>query len=149
MEYLYHWSQSNPQLYFFITFVLSILGIILTIWFGLKSLSFKKIACYIEGENLIKDFSNQFKELNIIFDQKDINILSVSRITIWNSGKQPITNKDVSQVEPLLISLKKDVKILSIKLLHESKKSNMRVKNQIRFLRVFWIMIRLKLTLII
>lgn len=75
--------------------------------------------------NLISTFAEQIPELNVTYADQSIRSPSMSRILFWNAGLKAITPTDVSKGNPFRLSVGKNSKILSVRLLSQNNPSNL------------------------
>lgn len=120
---LWSFLEQNPW-YGFIGIILSIVGIIATIYFAKKSRKEKDPKYFLRTHNLIRDFSNQLKALEINYAGQTISNLTVTRIFFWNNGMDTIDKVDIAEASPILIKMKNDYKILSAKVLYTKNATN-------------------------
>jgi hypothetical protein len=72
----------------------------------------------------VKDSIDKIKCVNILYKGDKINNLSVSKVAIWNAGKDAIRNTDIANKDKLRIEIDEEYKILECELLHQINKAN-------------------------
>jgi hypothetical protein len=100
-----------------LSFLGTILGVILAIIFYRVSKREKKPYWSIGSNNLIEGFSSQVPGLEISYNNQKVENLTVSKIVFWNDGKETIHGTDIAEADPLQIIARGNVKILDIKVL--------------------------------
>jgi hypothetical protein len=100
-----------------ISLALAIVGIVLAYIFYRRSQRTKEPCWVIRNTTLVQGYSAHLTNLNVLYNDKSVENLSVSRLCIWNNGNDTIDHADISNVNPLKITPKDGVKILDTKLL--------------------------------
>lgn len=114
---------SNPWLGF-LSFVVTIISVLLAIYFFKKGTK-KRIPCYsIESHNLVKDFTNKIDGLVISYSNKSIKNFTISKIAFWNAGNETINGTDVVNSDPISIRAKNNNLILNAKIIALNNESN-------------------------
>jgi len=88
MESFWTWLSSvvTSPLFSVASFVLAVVGVILTIHFYRKGRRQKALSYVRQSDTLVEDLSDRFPKLSISFGGENISAFTVSRIAIWNSG---------------------------------------------------------------
>lgn len=85
----------------------------------------KRIPIYrCRTTRLITSSIKQIDELDILYGKKKLNALSITKIVLWNAGRETISGSDVSEVDRLRISIGSDYEILSCDILNQTKIAN-------------------------
>jgi hypothetical protein len=84
-------------------FIISIISIVLAVIFYYKSLREKKPVFAKQTINLIKSNLTSFSKLQINYDGRKVDKLTLTKLSLWNSGKATIYKNDITTVDPLLI----------------------------------------------
>lgn len=93
-EFLKFWE--NTSIINIIFFLLSILGIFLTLFFYFKSKK-QKVPLYgTRSINLIKGKANKIDDLEILFKGDKVQYLTITKLLFWNAGKETIHRSDVA-----------------------------------------------------
>lgn len=99
-----NWLNSlvtNP--WFGITsFIIGVLGVILTIIFYFKSKKFKRPCYAIRSLGVVEDITNKSKSLEIYYAGQKIERLTITRIAFWNAGNETIDKRDIAPADPIL-----------------------------------------------
>lgn len=98
--------------------------ILVSIIIQIKNTKRKQPTYRTKNINLIKDSINKIEKVDILYNRKKINNLSVSKIVIWNSGKDTILRADVATTNKFRIEIDKDYKILEYELLYQEQSAN-------------------------
>lgn len=97
---------SKRNIWNIISISVAILGIVLSIYFYLKSNKSKLPNYAIMNENIINDLSSKVNQLNIYYKDKKINNFSVCKFAFWNAGSQTINGIDIAKADPIAVNLK-------------------------------------------
>lgn len=101
-----------------ISLLLGILGLFIGYIFYKKGQKEKAPCWAIKTSNLFVGFSNKIHKLNVRYDDIPTETLSISKIIIWNDGKETIDRSDESDINPMMIlPANGNVKILDAKIL--------------------------------
>lgn len=115
---------NNNPLFNLITLAIALLGIILTVYFAVRARKSKKPIYAIRTINLVKDKLGKIDRVEMLFDGKRIDNLSISKFALWNEGKDTIRAADVATLNPLKIIISDDYQILDCKITAESDRAN-------------------------
>ncbi len=120
---LIEWLTNNPflNLIFLILAIASVVISIFLYYIGKKN---KEPTYLIKNFPIINDSISVIKELNIKYMEQDIKRLTISKISFWNNGRQTIEGSDIAPADKLRIKLESGEKIISAKIILESKKAN-------------------------
>lgn len=113
----------NPWMAMFL-FVVTLLGIILTIVFGFKSLKRKLPVIEIRSSNLINNFTNKYNGLKISLNGIDCENLTVTKIIFWNNGRETIQRSNIPDLDKIKIIPREGVKIFSAEIIKVANKVN-------------------------
>ena len=94
-----------------------VIGVSVAIFFYRKSRHYKQFAYAVVTRNLIQDFTTKFAKLEILFGEKPIKTISVSKVAIWNEGNETIHGSDIANADPLRISITDSAELLDYSLL--------------------------------
>ncbi len=117
-ELLINITNSN-----FLTFALLFLALAaLFIPFLLKEK--KKFVYSIRSYSLIENLDD-FKDLKILYKDKEINNLIISKVAFWNNGRSTIRKEDIAEADPIRISMDGDSKIYHARIIKKDKANNL------------------------
>ncbi len=116
----------SPLILASVIFDLVICGIGIAVSLLLFFLSRKKrIPIYrCRTTRLITSSLNQIDGLDILYDNKKLNALSISKVALWNAGRETISGTDVSELDRLRVSLNTKYEFLSCHILSQTKIAN-------------------------
>lgn len=117
------WLNENHWLNL-IFLILAILSIIISIYLYFKSKR-RKIPIYlIKTFNLIRDRVNKIQEVKIIYSDKPIKNLSITKIAFWNRGNEVINKSDIAPKEPIRIVVGEEYEILNANIIFIKNEAN-------------------------
>jgi hypothetical protein len=101
--------------------ILAIVGIYLTI----KSNKKKEPVYSIKSNNLISDYASKYKNLNVSYNRKKVENITISKILFYNRGAETITQDDIYLIKnrPRIVP-KEGVKILDASILQTNNPSS-------------------------
>lgn len=115
--------DSNP--YFnAASFLLAILGIVFSIYFYVKSQKKREPTYISRTVNLVRENIQKIDRINILYDGKAVDNLSITKIALWNNGKETIDCGDVAKKNPLRLSIKNDYIFLNAEVIYQKNTSN-------------------------
>lgn len=126
------WAQLNGNWWAenWLTLMLGVGGIIATflgIYIGYLLGRKDKCPCYkVRSNNLVKGLTQKISELEIHYHGHGAPVenVTVTRILLWNSGRDPIKASDVVKAEPITVRMKNPCTILSATLVYQQEPSN-------------------------
>lgn len=104
--------------------ILTLISIFLSIWFYIKSKRTRKPTYCVRTFNLVRDKINKIDSVNILYQGEKIDNLSISKIAIWNGGKETISQSDIAKNDRFRIEIVDTASILDFKLLFEKNNAN-------------------------
>ncbi|MBA3073130.1 MAG: hypothetical protein FP831_06015, partial [Anaerolineae bacterium] len=107
-----------------ISISLGLIGIITGLIFFLLSIRKKEFTYIIETENLITNDIAQYSGLEFFYNKNKVRNLSFGKVLIMNTGKEPITKKDLTTINPIALKFSENAKILYSSLIFQSSVSN-------------------------
>lgn len=120
---LINFFEANPYLNI-VSLLIAILGIILSIYFYQRSLKLKKPIFLVRTINLVKQNVNKIESVEILYKGDKIQNLSISKIALWNDGKDTINFNDIAQNNPIKISIDESYQILDAEIIFQKNPSN-------------------------
>lgn len=107
-----------------IFYCLTTISIPLMIYFYFKSKKNKKPTYAIRTVNLVKEKIKKIKSVEIYYKGQFIDNISVTKIAIWNAGKDTISKTDIAENDLFRIEISKKFKILDCEILTENNTAN-------------------------
>ena len=107
------------------TLILSLIfGVIISRYFYLKGQK-KRIPTYmVRTINLIRGNIQKIGVVDILYSKEKIDNLSVSKIALWNDGKETINSTDIAQKEPIRLVINENYIFLDVKILFQKNNAN-------------------------
>lgn len=100
-----------------ISFLLAMVGLVLTVVFYYKGKRDKEPCWAIQTVNLFTDYSGIYEGLEIQYKGETVKNLSISKIAFWNGGKLTIHGTDLTNEDPLRIEMVGNGQILDARLI--------------------------------
>ncbi len=113
--------MNNPWIVF-ISLIIGILGTFFSAY-SLKGMQRKRIEVRSNSYNIINNSVSRFTKLKILYDEKTVDSLTITKITFWSNSFATIRGDDLIVKEPFTISFS-DASILDVSILKESSPSN-------------------------
>ncbi len=104
-----------------VSLIIAIIGIILSVYFYLKSKKTKKPYYSSRSLRLIGKEVNSIDGLKVFYDDKQLSALTITKFAFWNAGRETISFSDLSEKDILRIQSKDNIEILSCDVLTQSK----------------------------
>lgn len=90
----------NPE--FIISFLLSLVGIILSFYFYLKERKFRQIS-YTYQTTSVSFNNTPFDKISFSYDGRSMDSFSITDLIIWCNGKEMINRDDIAPISPLTV----------------------------------------------
>ena len=103
---------------------LTLLSIVLGFVLWKKGKINKQLCCYRSYFHLVRRGKKKLKKLNISYDGKTVDDITVTKYTIWNCGNSVINNADMADGRNVKILSSDDAEILDAQILVSSDESN-------------------------
>lgn len=103
---------------------LALLSILLGFILWKKGKINKQLCCYKSYFHLVGSEKKRFEKVNISYDGKPVDDITVTNYTIWNCGNSVINNADMADGRNVKIHSSDDVEILDAQVLVSSDESN-------------------------
>lgn len=85
----------------------------------------KELVYDFETKDIVLDRIKINEKLKVIYDEKEIESLSITKISFCNKGLETINSIDISESDPIIVELEgKDVILLDYNLVYERRKVN-------------------------
>lgn len=114
MESLLNTLSNNPFLNV-VFLCLAIFSILLSVIFYLKSKKTKDPSYLVKSYSLIENHVTTIDGLEILFNDKSISCLTLTKLSLWNNGRQTIDRTDIAPADKLRIELTSPGEIISAK----------------------------------
>lgn len=115
---------NNIPIFNAVTLTVALIGIILTIYFAIRARKVKKPVYAVRTINLVKDKLGKIDRVEMLFDGRRIENLSISKFVLWNEGKETIRAADIAPRDPLRIMIDPEYRILDCKIIAERNRAN-------------------------
>ena len=120
MEGVFNFLNQN-----WISFLIGVIGICVAFYFYRASKrDSKPVYQYWALGILGKDEDNLPKDVSVKFQGIEVNRLNRTTMTFWNDGTKVLDGSDIVKADPLIISYPEGSKILSYKILRQTKEVN-------------------------
>jgi hypothetical protein len=103
---------------------LALLSIVLGFILWKKGKINKQLCCYKSYFHLVGGEKKKFEKVNISYDGKTVDDITVTNYTIWNCGNSVINNVDMADGRNVKINSNDDAEILDAQILVSSDESN-------------------------
>lgn len=101
-----------------------VLGVVLSIYFYVRSLRFKEPYWNFKNVNLIRNSISQIKDLDVLYQGQRIPSISIGKVVFWNRGEETMNGTDIAMADPLRIIGVGDTKILDASVLITNQSAN-------------------------
>ena len=98
------------------------IGLILTVFFYIRSRKIKIPRYTLEYNNLFEELPDLVPDLKVEYKGEQVANLTITKVRFWNAGKDTIDADDV--VKPIVIEVQGDCRIISAKLLKANQEAN-------------------------
>jgi hypothetical protein len=78
----------------------------------------------MRSTNLVANHVSKISDLAISYQGKPISNLTVSKVALWNAGRDPIREGDIPKLDPLTITAKDNAEIRKAEILYSSREAN-------------------------
>lgn len=107
-----------------ISLTIGVVGIILSIYFYIKSRKNRAPVYRSRTTRLIKDSLNQINNLEVYYENKKLSALSITKVAFWNSGRETISYDDISKNDKLRLVIDDKYVFLSCDVIVQTKDAN-------------------------
>lgn len=129
MEKFYKFFEGNPWLNI-VFLVLSIISVILAIIFYYKSIKSKKPTYNIFTNRLVNNNLSRLNKIEIKYNGAIVTNLSVSKIALWNAGKESIRRIDIASSDPISISTKENIILYDYEIVYAKPVNNITIEKK-------------------
>ncbi|NPE29441.1 hypothetical protein HNV12_16075 [Methanococcoides sp. SA1] len=85
----------------------------------------EKKPCYsTRSFNLVNNLISKVESLKIIYSDKEIKNVTISKLIFWNKGRETIEGSEITTIEPLFIKPKGSIQILDAKIIYSKESAN-------------------------
>lgn len=99
-----------------------IIGIV-GLFISLKTLH-RDFRYYVISFPVVKDYKSTLEELSVLYQGKEVERLTVSRLAFWNAGWNSIGQEDISKILPVKLDVVEEGVILDAKVVYTTSKAN-------------------------
>jgi len=103
---------------------LTAISFLLAIVFYIKGRKDKILKYDVRSFNIIKNSINDYELLTIEYDGHKINNLSITKVAVWNSGKESIRSIDIPKSSPICFSVDRGI-VLNSNIIVQNNQANM------------------------
>ncbi len=111
---------TNNPWFLFITGVITILAYI---W-GIRNKKVKRPKVLTKSINILTNNVDKIEGLKISYLDEEIPNVTITKVIIWNEGKETIDGSDIAPKDPLVIKALNDVRILNHNIIYVKNESN-------------------------
>ncbi len=101
------------------------LGTILAVGLYLKGQRRRSPRYSVLSTNLITDFARRFSSLDVLYDGRIIPTVTVTKLALWNAGRETIRHEDIASSNQFTIRIRPDCEILDAKVIEKTSPSNL------------------------
>ncbi len=114
----------NNPIFNVLTMVLAVGSLVLAVYFYFKCKKVKLPVYIIKTNNLVTESIKNVNLVQILYNNNKISNLSVTKIALWNDGKDTIDNADVAKNDPIKIMINSNFEILEAEILYSKNAAN-------------------------
>lgn len=107
-----------------LSFTVTLLSAVLAVFFYFKAKRAKKPRYAKRSINIVEDLVSRFESLEILYEGKKIENLTVTKVAFWNDGNETLQSNDIASVEPITIEVQSGHKILKAQKIYEKNVAN-------------------------
>lgn len=107
-----------------ISLFLTIISIITAIFFYLKGKKSKIPTYILRTISLVQEKIQKIETVKILYSGNKVDNLSISKIAIWNAGKDTIDHKDIAQNNPIRLIIEENYLFLEANIIYQKNLSN-------------------------
>ncbi len=115
--------QNNPIAWAVLS-VIAVVGLPLSIYFGLKGKTKRRISFSHDKLTLVRNGKNNFEKIKLFYEEEEIKNVAVSKFAIWNSGNTVLTCNDIVENKELTITCGENTKILEVQIIATNEETN-------------------------
>lgn len=123
MNRMAQWLNQNPWLNL-VFLGLGIAGIVTSVFLYIKSKREKRPCFNKQSYVLVQDRLSKIDAIQILYRGQSIRNLTLTKLAIWNGGRDPIDRQDVAPTDPIRIEIVGTADLLSSELTHSTTRAN-------------------------
>jgi len=104
--------------------LVGIVCVILAVFFYIRGKRERLPRFDTRTNNIVSDLRARFDALQMLYANQQIDNLSVTRVILWNAGRQAIRASDIAPTDPVAIRVSKPYQILDARVLGETAATN-------------------------
>lgn len=120
---IFQFFNGNPILNI-ISLLLAIIGILFSVYFYFKSKKNKVPTYAVRTINLVRDKVQKINTVEILYSGEKVDNLSISKVALWNDGRDTINKADVALNNPIKVRINGNYKFLDTKILYQKNDAN-------------------------
>lgn len=117
-------TLSNSPWTTLVLFIISVMGVFLTVLFYIKSRKYKMPIYRKTNLAIIGEETKKIEGLTVAYAGQNVATFSVAKFAFWNGGNQVIEAKDVAPSDPVRIVISQGAQILDAKISYVKKNAN-------------------------
>lgn len=102
----------------------TVFGVIFSLYQFQKDRNKREFSVSKNGYLVVKNGKKKIHSLSILFDGKEVDNVTITKITIWNSGSEDIRREDIASERPLILKASKNVEILNAEIIVQTDSTN-------------------------
>jgi hypothetical protein len=107
-----------------IGFVVTLTSFVAAIFFYVRARKFKCPALAKRTVVLVEALQSRVRDVSVLYRGNPVENLAVTKIALWNAGKEPVLESDVASLDPLRLSAATGVRILEASILYQKNSTN-------------------------
>ncbi len=113
----------NPWLAIFLTLFFGVFGLY-GLYVTIKGVKRKEPRYFFRSNNLVSGNARNLSPLKIMYKEKQINNVTVSKVCFWNNGNETCRREDIASVDPLCVSMLNKSEILQASIIFKKTDAN-------------------------
>lgn len=115
--------MNNPYAWLFLAFC-TIAAFVFAIYTWIVGKKKKEFSYFSNSYKIIQKGKSSIPQLQLTYENRNIEDLSITKYAIWNSGNEVINTNDIVSEKPLKITASSDAVILNTEVIAESEETN-------------------------
>jgi hypothetical protein len=113
----------NP-LFAIIGFLLNLIGVILAVHLYRRGRRFNRLSSAVRDFSLMREYATTIPNVQISYDGKPVRTLTVSRLSLWNSGTSVLHGNDIASADPIQIESDNNSDLLHAEMIETTNRAN-------------------------